>query len=88
MKSYLLDLVCTEFHVHPFWVVHEALQYNGDPYWARRVKEVCKEWKELEKPPEEVEDFCLDVLAGRTFLRQPSINITKISKQIPVEFQQ
>jgi len=75
MNSKLLDRVCEENCVHPFWVIHEAYQYLGNPDSAWRAKQLCKHWKKIEVLPEEVNDFCLDVLAGRTKLRQPERRI-------------
>lgn len=88
MNRTLLDRICQENCVHPFWIVHEAYEYRGDPNWAWKAKMICKHFKELEELPEEVDDFCLDVLAHRITLRQPTRSIIESARNVPVEFQQ
>ena len=71
MRKKLLFKVCSKCRVHPFWVILEAFQYGDVPYGESKARAVFKKFKG-EDLPQEVEDFCLDVLTGKTTLRRPN----------------
>lgn len=82
MNRELLDRVCKENKIHPFWLVYEAYLYSEVPHCASQARRVCDNWHKLDVLPEVVTDFCIDILAKRITLRQPNMEITRIAKQL------